>query len=242
MSQRRPTLKRGSAGRYVKRLQLALRSRGLFNYVATGYFGKKTELAVKKLQAKSNLRPDGVCGPATWAALRKPYPIQKPKPADQFKQATRISSKGVEFICSYEGFFPEVYNDPVGHCTIGYGTLLHRGNCTDKDRKNWGRISKEKARELMREELDPMVASIVKHTRPRLKQHELDALASMAYNVGIAGLLGSTLMKKLNNYDRAGAAKEFGKWVYADGQKLPGLVRRRKAEAEMFKHGIYRNN
>lgn len=241
----RPTLKRGSTGKYVKRLQLALRRRGLFPYVVTGYYGSKTAKAVKKLQAKSNITPvDGICGPKTWRALTKPYPLERPKPADPFQQATEISDKGVAFIASFEGFFPNVYNDPVGHCTIGYGTLLHLGNCTAKDREQWGTITKEKARELMHEELDPMVASIVKHTKPRLKQQELDALASFAYNVGIGGLLGSTLLKKLNSFDREGAAQEFLKWDKAGNppRPLPGLTRRRKAEMEMFKDGIYRNN
>ena len=38
-----------------------------------------------------------------------------------------ISQQGVDLIKKYEGFFSKMYNDPVGHCTIGYGTLIHSG-------------------------------------------------------------------------------------------------------------------
>ena len=43
--------------------------------------------------------------------------------------ASALSSDGVELIKQFEGFRANLYNDPVGHCTVGYGTLVHRGNC-----------------------------------------------------------------------------------------------------------------
>jgi lysozyme len=42
------------------------------------------------------------------------------------------------------------------------------------------------------------------------------------------------LLKKLNSGDTEGASDEFSKWVYADKKVLPGLVRRREAEKELF--------
>lgn len=67
-----------------------------------------------------------------------------------------------------------------------------------------------------------------------IKQNQFDALVDFAYNAGAKNLLNSTLLKKINKMDWLGASQEFGKWVYADGKKLKGLVERRKAEKELF--------
>lgn len=65
-------------------------------------------------------------------------------------------------------------------------------------------------------------------------QGQWDALVSFAYNIGVQALKGSTLMRKHRAGDYAGAKAEFGKWVNAKGKRLPGLVRRRAAEAELY--------
>src|SRR5690606_6833672 len=67
-----------------------------------------------------------------------------------------------------------------------------------------------------------------------LKQHQFDALVSFAYNAGIGNLRSSTLLRKLNARDFAGAALEFHRWNRSNGKVLPGLVRRRAAEALLF--------
>ena len=67
-------------------------------------------------------------------------------------------------------------------------------------------------------------------------QHQFDAMVSFAYNLGIGNLESSTLLRlhKAGNY--AGAAAEFGKWDKAAGKVLPGLVRRRAAEAALYQN------
>ena len=65
-------------------------------------------------------------------------------------------------------------------------------------------------------------------------QHEFDALTSFAFNLGLKALADSTLLRKHCRGDKAGTAAEFHKWVYASGRKLPGLVKRRAAEARMY--------
>lgn len=67
-----------------------------------------------------------------------------------------------------------------------------------------------------------------------VKHHQFDALVSFAYNVGIGNLKSSTLLRKLNAGDYDGAALEFHRWKRSNGRVLPGLVRRRAAEALLF--------
>lgn len=63
-------------------------------------------------------------------------------------------------------------------------------------------------------------------------QDQFDALVSFHYNTG--AIFKATLTKRHKAGDHAGAAAEFKKWVNAGGRKLPGLVRRRAAEAAMY--------
>jgi lysozyme len=67
-----------------------------------------------------------------------------------------------------------------------------------------------------------------------LTQGQYDALVSFPFNEGAGRLQASTLLKMLNAGNYQATAGQFGAWVYGGGVKLPGLVIRRAAEAEMF--------
>jgi len=60
---------------------------------------------------------------------------------------------------------------------------------------------------------------------------------SFAFNVGVEAFSKSTLLKRLNKKDYAGAKHEFKRWVYAGGRRLQGLVNRRNKEAHLFVSG-----
>ena len=64
--------------------------------------------------------------------------------------------------------------------------------------------------------------------------HQYDALVSFTYNVGEGNLAKSTLLKRVNAGDHAGAANEFLKWNKAGGKTLAGLTRRRKSESLLY--------
>jgi GH24 family phage-related lysozyme (muramidase) len=66
-------------------------------------------------------------------------------------------------------------------------------------------------------------------------QKQFDALVSFHYNTG--ALLSSTLLRKHKAGDYAGAAAEFLRWTHAGGKVLPGLVKRRAAEAALYSQG-----
>lgn len=67
------------------------------------------------------------------------------------------------------------------------------------------------------------------------EQHEFDALTSFSYNVGLNALRRSALLKKHKAGDKRGAAQEFARWRLAAGKVMKGLVRRRAAEAALYR-------
>lgn len=74
---------------------------------------------------------------------------------------------------------------------------------------------------------------------PNFPEAAKPALISFVFNVGSGAYCSSTLAKKANTGDHVGACKELYRWVYAKGEVLPGLVRRRKVEAELCLSGLY---
>ncbi|HZU64150.1 MAG TPA: lysozyme [Novosphingobium sp.] len=65
-------------------------------------------------------------------------------------------------------------------------------------------------------------------------QHQFDALVSLAYNLGAERLQASRLLALHRAGDHAGAARAFARWASANGQPMPGLIRRRAAEAALY--------
>lgn len=68
----------------------------------------------------------------------------------------------------------------------------------------------------------------------RTSQNQFDAMVSFAYNVGVTNLANSTLLRLHKAGDFAGAQQQFGRWNKAAGKVLPGLTRRRAAEAALY--------
>ena len=70
--------------------------------------------------------------------------------------------------------------------------------------------------------------------RIAVMQCEFDALCCLTYNIGVRAFLGSTLLRKLNAQDRAGAAQQFLVWDEVAGKPSAGLLARREAERDLF--------
>jgi GH24 family phage-related lysozyme (muramidase) len=99
---------------------------------------------------------------------------------------------------------------------------------------NRGEISKEEAEQLLREDLAKAEAAVRRNVLAELTQNQFDALASFVYNVGVGAFEGSTLLRKLNSGEVEAVPREMQRWVYDNGKKISGLVKRRKQEAELF--------
>jgi GH24 family phage-related lysozyme (muramidase) len=149
--------------------------------------------------------------------------------------ARTLSARGAALIADHEGKVNRLYNDPVGHCTIGIGHLVHLGNCDGSEPEEFKRgLSDQEVYDLFISDAQRFIDAVNRLVGVPLTQNQFDALVSFTFNLGEGALEESTLRRKLNAGDYEGAAAEFGKWVKAGGQVLAGLVRRRKDEAELF--------
>lgn len=143
----------------------------------------------------------------------------------------RISENGINLIKQFEGCKLTAYQDSVGVWTIGYGwTQPVDGKTVAKGMV----ITQQKANQLLTEGVAQYEKGVTNLVTVSLNQNQFDALVDFAYNLGVNALKGSTLLKKLNTGDYAGAANEFTKWNKAGGKELAGLTRRREAEKSLF--------
>ena len=146
----------------------------------------------------------------------------------------RIDSKGINLIKTFEGIRLGAYLCPSGVATIGYGSTYY----PDKTKVKMGDKLKDaaEAEALLAITVQPFennVTALVNGTQ--ITTNQFNALVSFAFNLGTAALAKSTLLKKVKaNPNDPSITIEFMKWVNAGGVKLEGLVRRRKAEAELY--------
>ena len=143
----------------------------------------------------------------------------------------RASENGINLIKQFEGCRLTAYQDSVGVWTIGYGwTQSVDGNPVAKGMV----ITQQKADDLLKQGVVQYENGVNSLVKVQLNQNQFDALVDFAYNLGVNALRGSTILKKLNTGDYAGAANEFTKWNKAGGKELAGLMRRREAEKSLF--------
>jgi lysozyme len=156
------------------------------------------------------------------------------------KTEQTLSPAGVQFIAGFEGFSPRLYNDPGGHCTIGYGHLVHLGRCNGNEPADFKQgISREQGLELLGRDADAAERAVNQKVQVALTQYQFDALVSFVFNVGAGAFGGSTMLRRLNQGEYKAVPAELMRWVNSGGKPLPGLVRRRKAEGLLFSEGSY---
>ena len=145
----------------------------------------------------------------------------------------KTNDAGVALIKEFEGLRTTAYKDPVGILTIGYGHTTAAGFPPVYAGQ---KITAGEAESILRADLTKFEGYIASMVTAKLNENQHAALVSLAYNIGPENFRTSTLRKKLNAGDYAGAADEFGRWNKAGGKVLAGLTRRRSAERELFEH------
>ncbi len=142
-----------------------------------------------------------------------------------------ISKQGLDLICRFEGFSPVIYICPAGYPTIGYGHLITEAN----KEQFLGGVDEDEALELLRSDAGKAERAVLRLISVPLTQGQFDALVSFTFNLGSGALQRSTLRRKVNREEHADVPAELVKWVWAGGRKLKGLVKRRAAEAKLYK-------
>ena len=145
----------------------------------------------------------------------------------------KISSRGLELIKDFEGLSLKPYLDVVNVPTIGWGNTYYPDG--KKVTLNDKPIDELKANEILeyianRDFADKIFPSI----KVKVTQSQFDAMVSLAYNIGAGAFLKSTLLKKVNAGDFAGAGEEFLRWNKASGKEVLGLTKRREREKQLF--------
>ncbi len=183
--------------------------------------------------------------PAPAQAAPAPAPAEAaPAPtatAQQAPQGARpvtelnVTDDELSAITDFEGSYNLLYNDPVGNATIGVGHLVHLGPINGSEPAEFQHgLTPEQSRDLLRQDIQKVETAIENLVNVPLTQDEFNALTGLTFNIGDGNLKESTLLKLLNAGQYDAVREQFLKWNKANGHVLPGLTRRRQAEADLF--------
>ena len=149
----------------------------------------------------------------------------------------KASKSAYVLIHTFEGCRLHAYKCPAGVWTIGWGHTagVYEGMT----------ITREEANELLKKDVaifeDHLNYALGLDDSGRMpnglpiSQHQFDALLSFTFNIGTGNLARSTLLRKVKANPKDSSIRgEFSRWVYGGGKRLPGLVRRRRMEADLY--------
>lgn len=144
----------------------------------------------------------------------------------------RTSQDGLDLIKQFEGCYLKAYLCPANVLTIGYGHTTVAGPPTVTDKM---KITKAKAEEILADDLIGCEQDVDRLVKVDLTQHQFDVLVSFVFNCGAGALSKSTLLRRINASQFDKVPSELMKWTRGGGKELPGLVRRRRAEAALWR-------
>ena len=191
---------------------------------------------------EDNIGVDGIPGHQTADAVMDALGWEFSEAAPDTPEATFVNEAGLELMRHFESCLKPIGNDQFtaypdpGYGwqvpTIGWGTTVYPNG---QKVKKGDVITQDQADRLF----DWEIQDDAKKLRPlidvALTNDQYSAITSFAYNVGVGAFKRSTLRRKLNSGDFAGAAREFRKWNKSNGRVLAGLTRRRLSEERLFK-------
>jgi lysozyme len=189
-------------------------------------------------QTASRVQLEGIDG-------NLPAAAEDPLPPRKFLRVA------VGLIKTFEGWDPDIYDDPSGYCTIGFGHLVAKATCAQLGEANVkSKLSRfsplltlATGQELLINDTIPARRTVQRLVNVQLTDRQFGALTSFVFNVGARAFSKSTLLKHLNTGNYDAAAREFPKWVLSNKVKLNGLVTRRYCEQNLFRErGRLRSN
>lgn len=145
----------------------------------------------------------------------------------------KLDENGYKLIQGFEGLSLVPYKCSAGISTIGYGNTYYPSGIkvTMQDKP----ISLATASWMFRTIADKFAADVDKMIKSNINQNQFNAIVSLAYNIGLAGLAKSSLLRKVNvNPNDPTITNSFLVWNKAGGKVLNGLTKRRTIEAKLY--------
>lgn len=150
--------------------------------------------------------------------------------------ALSVSMAGFVGIVMHEGWMGTAAPPVAGDVdTYGFGSTIGPDG---KPVSAGDKITPPAAVALAARDVRRFESAIKQCVRVELYQHEYDAYTSLAYNIGQSAFCGSTLVRKLNARDYAGACSEVLRWDKFQGKPLKGLTIRRQSEYKQCMGGV----
>lgn len=145
----------------------------------------------------------------------------------------KLDDNGYKLIQGFEGLSLVPYKCSAGVATIGWGATFYPSGIkvTMQDKP----ISLATASWMFRTIADKFAADVDKMIKANINQNQFNSIVSLAYNIGLAGLAKSSLLRKVNvNPNDATITNSFLVWNKAGGKVLNGLTKRRAIEAKLY--------
>lgn len=154
-------------------------------------------------------------------------------------EARHVYPPGIEVTASFEGYRRRLYNDAAGFCTIGIGHLVKRAKCDGSEPPGFLEgLDKPAALKLLSDDMVKAEIPTQLMVQVNLSDSQFAALCDFAFNCGTGRLSRSQLLRHINDGELDKVAGQLRRYTWAGGKELPGLVRRRAKEIEMFYEGM----
>lgn len=143
----------------------------------------------------------------------------------------QVTEEGLALIRRHEGFRAEAYRCPAGIWTIGYGHTAQAGPPVVTPGMT---VSEEEGARILARDVARFAAEVKPLLAREVSAAQFSALVSFAYNVGTPAFRRSSVLRAVNEGRFGDVPHRLKLWVKAGGKVLPGLEKRRAAEARLF--------
>ena len=145
----------------------------------------------------------------------------------QFGSELRLSPAGAEIIGNAEGCMATPYKCPADVLTVGIGSTEYSGQKIEPGKK----YTNEEIAYRWKNDIKLAESCVDRYANGRaLPQSVFDAMVSVTFNNGCGNLKSSTMFRLMRNGKYVDGCNQLLRWVYADGRKLQGLIKRREKE------------
>jgi lysozyme len=145
----------------------------------------------------------------------------------------KLDENGYKLIQEFEGLSLVPYLCSAKVATIAYGNTFYPSG--KKVTMQDAPISLVTAKWMLKETADKFATDVNKMIKANINQNQFNAIVSISYNIGLAGLAKSSLLRKVNvNPSDATIRNSFLVWNKAGGKINNGLTKRRTKEANLY--------